>query len=176
MIIWTTFLELDVREMKISSILLSKLRGLVDTSCPVNLNKEISLDTNLWSTTEYLSFNNFASSFDICWSNKFVRSSSWNLFDFNLLLIVSRSLKQVRIDLKHCWLVLGKEVATVVNKSTYYLVVRSYFRISIYFKRSEMNLSWLLGVPIKIEALAKTLKYFTFSYILRKSFWSLVAV
>lgn len=61
-----TFFEFDVREMKISSILLSKLRGLVDTSCPVNLNREISLDANLWSITEYFSFNNFASSFEIC--------------------------------------------------------------------------------------------------------------
>ena len=162
--------------MKISSILLSKLRGLVDTSCPVNLNIEISLANNLWSTMEYFSFNNFASSFEICWFNKFSISSSWNLLDFSLLLIVPRSLKEERIDLKHCWLVLGKEVATVVNKSTYYLVVRSNFKISIYFKRSEINLSWLLGVTINLEELAKTLKYFTFYYILRKSLWSLLTM
>lgn len=68
--IWRTFLELDVKEIKMSSILLSKLSGLVETSWPVNLNNDTSLETNVWFTTEYFSLSSLAYYLEIGSFNK----------------------------------------------------------------------------------------------------------
>lgn len=154
--IWISFLEFEVKEIKTSSILDSKLRGFVDMSCPVNLKSDKSLAISLLFTMEYFYFKSLDYSFVIFSYNRLCRSSSWNLFERSFWLIESRSEKEDKIVRKHCCLVFGSVAAIVINKLMYCLVVSSYFRSYIYLMRSLTYFVWLFGVLIKQEAFENT--------------------
>lgn len=132
------FLALGVSEIKISSILLSKLRGLVEISWVENLKRPKSWEISLLLRTEYFSFIILDSSLEMELSIRVKVFCSWNLFAFTFWFQSSKSVKQPSIDLMHYSLVLGREMAMVVSNPMYCLVERSYFNSSICLERVEM--------------------------------------